>query len=276
MWWKRLLGFIKTDEAETKKKDVSMIAKCIGCGQCAQGCPMKVTITKKQISDGGNYLQYPGKAIIFLIILLLISLSGCSQRHGSEAKQPEKYNAAQKTEISQSEQPSFTVNQAQAAESEDFYNKGLKLYGQYEYQGAIANYDRAIAAHPANYKVYTAKGIALCFEGDYKGGMALIEKTLETKPDYVPAFYDMAMAHKLQDEYDKAIYWFEKTIQGDPKNTWSYYGIATIYADRESTKDSLAYLKKAIDLDPVVKEVAKEQDHFAKMRKLPEFQALVR
>ena len=86
----------------------------------------------------------------------------------------------------------------------------------------------------------------------------------------------MAMAYKLQHDYDQSLYWFEKTIQGDPQNTWSYYGISTIYADRGNKEASLSYLKKAIDLDLGVKEVAKEQDHFAQMRNLPEFQALVR
>ena len=83
-------------------------------------------------------------------------------------------------------------------------------------------------------------------------------------------------AYKLQNSYDKSLYWFEKTIQGDPKNTWSYYGIATIYADQENTQESLKYLKKAIELDQVVKAVAQQQSHFAQMRKMPEFQALVR
>lgn len=214
--------------------------------------------------------------IIIIAIVLLVSLQGCSLKTGPETKSLEKSNTVQSVGSSQPLPIAPNTDPAKAAEAEKFFDQGLKLYEQYNYQEAIANFDKAIAANPANFKVYTAKGIALCFEGDYKGGMALIQKTLDMNPSYVPAFYDMAMAYKLQDNYDKSLYWFEKTIQDDPKNTWSYYGIATIYADRKNTQESLKYLKKAIELDQVVKTVALEQSHFAQMRNMPEFQALVR
>lgn len=214
--------------------------------------------------------------IIFIAIAVLMSLQGCSLKMGSETKSLGKSNMAQNAESSQPLPTASNSGPAKAAESEKFFDQGLKLYEQYNYQEAAASFDKAIAANPANFKVYTAKGIALCFEGDYKSGMALIQKTLDMNPGYVPAFYDMAMAYKLQDNYDKSLYWFEKTIQGDPKNTWSYYGIATIYADRKNTQESLKYLKKAIELDQAVKAVALEQPHFAQMRNMPEFQALVR
>lgn len=206
------------------------------------------------------------KMMMLALLGLLVVLPGCSEKPVPEAK-------------SQNAQPLPAAPQtdpAKAAESEKFFDQGLKLYEQYHYREAAASFDKAIAADPANFKVYTAKGIALCFEGDYTGGIALILKTLDSKPGYVPALYDMAMAYKLQNQLDQSLYWFEKTIQGDPNNTWSYYGIATIYADKGKTQESLKYLKMAIELDSGVKAVAQEQDHFAAMRKLPEFQALVR
>lgn len=219
-----------------------------------------------------------GSGIIMIIasIVLLVSLQGCSLKAGPETKSLEKANTLQTVGSSQPLPAAPKTDPVKAAESEKFFEQGLKLYEQYNYQEAVFNFDKAITANPANFKVYTAKGIALCFEGDYKGGMALIQKTLDMNPGYVPAFYDMAMAYKLQNNYDQSLYWFEKTIQGDPKNTWSYYGIATIYADRGNRQESLKYLKKAIELDQVVKEVAQEQSHFAEMRSMPEFQALVR
>lgn len=208
------------------------------------------------------------KLTVILLILMgvLLLLAGCSQKAVPENK----------SQHIQSLPPAPPHDPGKKDESERFWAQGLKLYEQYQYKEAAASFDKAIAADPDNYKVYTAKGIALCFEGDYAGGMALIQKTLDKKPGYVPALYDMAMAYKLQNQLDQSLSWFEKTIQGDPQNTWSYYGIATIYADKGKTQESLNYLEKAVKLDPEVKTVAKEQDHFAKMRKLPEFQALVR
>jgi len=217
-----------------------------------------------------------GKMLMIASIVLLLSLQGCSLKTGSETKAPEKGNTVQKVERSQPLPVVPHTDPVKAAESEKFFSQGLKRYEDYNYRDAVANFDKAIAANPANFKVYTAKGIALCFEEDYQGGMALIQKTLDLNPDYVPAFYDMAMAYKLQNNYDQSLIWFQKTIQGDPKNTWSYYGIATIYADRGNTQESLKYLQKAIELDQGVKAVAQQQSHFDQMRNMPEFQALVR
>jgi tetratricopeptide (TPR) repeat protein len=211
--------------------------------------------------------------VIIASIVLSMILQGCDLKNTSSL---DKFNGTQKVESVQPLPAVTNTDPVKVAESEEFFKQGLKFYEEYKYQQSIANFDKAIAANPANFKVYTAKGIALCFEEDYKSGMALIQKTLDMNPDYVPAFYDMAMAYKLQNDYDKALFWFEKTIQGDPKNTWSYYGIATIYADRGNTQQALTYLEKAVELDQGVKAVAKQQSHFDQMRNLPEFKALVR
>ena len=90
-------------------------------------------------------------------------------------------------------QPRLIPTQLRQQSQKKFFDQGLKLYEQYNYQEALANFDKAIAANPANFKVYTAKGITLCLEGGYRDGMALIQKTLDMNPGYVPAFYDMAM-----------------------------------------------------------------------------------
>lgn len=212
--------------------------------------------------------------MLIVAFALLAILPGCGIKTSPGTAPPEKN--VQQPQNSQSAKASPAVDPARAAESEKHFQQGLKLYEEYEYSDAIAEYDKAITDNPANFRVYTAKGIALCFQGDYKGGMALIQKTLDMNPGYVPAFYDMAMAYKLQNNYDQSLYWFEKTIQGDPQNTWSYYGIATIHADRGNKQESLKYLKKAIEFDPGVKAVTRRQAHFDQMRNMPEFQDLVR
>lgn len=207
-----------------------------------------------------------GWFVLLLGLVCLLGLSGCIEKTLPEVKVEDPPVVESKKE----------VDPVKAAESEQYFEQGLQLYEQYKYQEAVSAFDKAIAANPDNYKIYSAQGIAICFQGNYPAGMLLIEKTLAMQPDYVPAFYDMAMACKLQHNYDKSLFWFEKTIEGDPQNTWSYYGIATIYADQANTKDSLKYLQKAIELDPGVKSAAKKQSHFDKMRNMPEFQNLVR
>ena len=49
MWWEKWIFAAKDKDKDKVKapqetKEVSVVAKCIGCGQCADGCPLKVKI----------------------------------------------------------------------------------------------------------------------------------------------------------------------------------------------------------------------------------------
>ena len=53
------------------------------------------------------------------------------------------------------------------------------------------------------------------------------------------------------------------------------YGIATIYADQGDDTKALDWLEKAITIDPSVKAVAAEQDHFERFHNNARFKTLV-
>lgn len=51
MWWKKWFSTTgNKDNSPQKTREVAIVAKCIGCGQCAQGCPLKVKM-KLPIKD---------------------------------------------------------------------------------------------------------------------------------------------------------------------------------------------------------------------------------
>ncbi len=81
----------------------------------------------------------------------------------------------------------------------------------------------------------------------------------------------MAMVYKLQGgRLNESKEWFERVLEKDPRNTWSVYGIATIYADQGGDDvKALDWLEQAIKIDPSVKAVAAEQDHFMKYHGQP-------
>ncbi len=208
----------------------------------------------------------------FTLMLLAGMLTGCTPNTTAETPASEPKQA--------------TTNAAPPAiqaDSESLSTQGLKAYQQFEYDKAIALYDKAIDADHNNYKAYSGKGIAMAMRGnatgnknDVSSGIAYIQKALSLYPDYVPTFYDLALACKINGQYNIAIQYFQKVIDAEPDNTWSYYGIATIYGDQGQAKEAIAYLKKAIALDPQnVKEAARTQSHFDKIRSNADFQALI-
>lgn len=186
------------------------------------------------------------------------------------------------------EQPAPAQNQQQQqqiqidAASEALFEKGLSFYQQFQYDQAISLYDQALAKDQKNYKALSGKGIALAMRGngvnpkEVRQGISLIRQALELKPDYVPSFYDLALALKIDKQYDESITWFQKVIDSEPDNTWSYYGIATIYGDQGNAEKAVLYLKKAAAIDKEnVKEAARSQSHFDRIRNTRAFQCFM-
>lgn len=207
-----------------------------------------------------------------LAIAALVVLTGCGTTTEEKA-QPSTTRTVQKVAA-----PAITVD------SEKTYTEGQQAYQQYDYDKAIALYDKALDEDSNNYKAYSGKGIAMAMRGNSTGnkkdvtlGIAFIQKALSLYPDYVPGFYDLAMACKINGQGDIAIQYFNKVIAAEPDNTWSYYGIATIYGDKGDAAKAIPYLEKAIQLDPQnVKEAARTQSHFDKIRDNADFAALVK
>lgn len=170
------------------------------------------------------------------------------------------------------------------AESEKLFQEGLHYYEAFDYEKAIASYNKAISVDGNNYKAWSGKGIAMAMRGNSTGsqkdvadGTAFIQKALSINPNYVPSFYDLALAYKIGHHYEDSITWFKKVIAKEPDNTWSYYGIATIYGDKGQAKEAVEYLKKAMALDKEnVRDAARSQSHFDKIRNDPGFKELVK
>lgn len=231
--------------------------------------------------------KYIGWSWIFLCILTLASGCSSTPSPGTDqtlrpSEQPQKTQEASvlpsptaSPTPTPTPSPTPAVSAEKVKKAEELYEQGFTLYNEFNYDGAIKLYNKALEADPYSYKAFNGKGIALCFKGNYNEGMPLIQKALDVKPDFAYAHFNMAMAYKLQKDYQNSLLWFNKALALDPKDTWSYYGISTIYADWNDVPKALEYLKKAIELDPGVKGVAREQDHFVPFRSNPEFTKLV-
>ena len=156
------------------------------------------------------------------------------------------------------------------------YDQGLKLYYQRQFPEALVLFNQALAIDAQCYEALNAKGATLAFQGRYDQGLALIQQALVLNPSFVYGHFNLGLANELAGRWDPAIAAYQKALQLDNRDTWSYYGIASIYGRLGKIDKVLEYLQPAIALDPDVKEVARDEQDFAPVRKDPRFQTLVK
>lgn len=210
-----------------------------------------------------------------LAILLLLALAAGSGGCSTQLSQPQPAQTAQDVQA-----PSAPAIQA---DSQAYSDEGLKKYQAGDYAGALNDFDKALSLDANNYQALSNKGVTLAMRGNSTGsksdvsqGIELIEKALKIAPKDVASFYNLALAYKIDGQYDKALTYFKNVIAADPGNTWSYYGIATIYGDLGKADQALPYLKQAIDLGGEdVRQAARTQSHFYKIRNNKQFQQIV-
>ena len=152
----------------------------------------------------------------------------------------------------------------------------VSAYQNGDYGLANKTLDKLLEEFPKNGRVLAEKGMTVALQGQTKEGLAYLEKAIKEAPEDISVLYNLAITHKLAGHLEESKAAFEKVLEKDPKNTWSMYGIATIFADQGKTEEALDALAKAIQLDKVVKEVAKVQDHFASFKGNKRFEDLVK
>ena len=232
------------------------------------------------------------KPVALILAVSVILLTACSQTpaksgSGSDtvSKSSEAIKVASSSSVGSSSVSSSsslsstlsTVHESSDPEVVKLYTAASKYYTSKDYTNAVKKCDAAIAIDPLCYEAINIKGAAQYYAtGDPQQGLPLINKCIELNPKYQYGYFNKALIYKGEKNWDMSISLFNKVIEIAPDNAWAYYGISTIYADRNMVDKSLLYLKKAIEVDTSVKETAKVQSHYDRMRSNKDFQALVK
>ena len=159
-------------------------------------------------------------------------------------------------------------------ELEKKWQLGKDEFFEKNYEKAIDIERQILKEDPNFYKAYAVEGIALAYSGNFDTGMQQIDKSLELKPDYGYARFNKALANELYGHYDEAILWYEKALEVE-KFEWSYYGIASVYGRKGDVSNTVKYLKLAIDMNVSIKDVAKDEEDFDKVKESKEFKQLI-
>ncbi|MBF0608905.1 MAG: tetratricopeptide repeat protein [Candidatus Magnetobacterium sp. LHC-1] len=92
-----------------------------------------------------------------------------------------------------------------AEDSVTFYNRGLELHKNGDYDMAIAAFTKAIEIIPRYAEAYTARGTAWRKKKDYDRAIADYNRSVEINPRYSLAYYGLWLAWNKKGDPDKAI-----------------------------------------------------------------------
>lgn len=153
---------------------------------------------------------------------------------------------------------------------DDMFNQSLKYYESKKYASAIKSCDEILKIDKNNYKAITLKGISLCYTQKYNDGTALIDKALTIKGDYGYGIFNKALSYDLVGKYEEAKTWYNKALSIEIY-PYSYYNLAVIYCRQGNLNEAINNLKQAIVLKSNLKNIAKADSKFIKIRGTKEF-----
>lgn len=96
-------------------------------------------------------------------------------------------------------------------------NSGMAKENAHDPDGAIADFNRAIALDPKYAKAYNCRGIARFDKHDLEGAVADYNRAIELDPKYTSPFINRANARGAKGDMDGAIADYSRAIEIDPK-----------------------------------------------------------
>ncbi|MCU0365247.1 MAG: tetratricopeptide repeat protein [Ignavibacteriaceae bacterium] len=96
-------------------------------------------------------------------------------------------------------------------EAGKLYNEGNSQLKAGNYNGAISNYDKALAIEK-DYRIYYQKGVAQKKANDLNGSKASLEECIKMKNDFEPGYNALGGVYFSMGNYTEAINKFEKVL----------------------------------------------------------------
>ena len=125
--------------------------------------------------------------------------------------------------------PAWSFAQTKSKDAAAYANRGVAKLQKRDWDGAIADFNRALQFDPKLAKAYLDRGIAKTNKGDRDGAIADYNRALQLDPRLATAYQARGIAKLQKNDFDGAIADFDRALQFDPK-------LAKAYVDRGLAK----------------------------------------
>ncbi len=138
-----------------------------------------------------------------------------------------------------------------APKADDYLASAAQKYGNHDYRGALAEYDRVIQLQPNNAIAYNYRGVLKVKIQDFEGGMADYNHAIQLDANYGEAYSNRGSlkANKLQD-LSGAMADYDLAIELSPKYATAYSNRGKLKVKNRDIEGGLADYNLAIQHDP--------------------------
>lgn len=132
-----------------------------------------------------------------------------------------------------------------------YIKRGWEHAEKGDYDGAIAELNKAIELDPRRAEAYAERGWARRHKGDYDGAIADYSRAIELDPKFSRSrYYNRGYARAKRGDHDGAIADFTKIIEHEPKDVNAYVGRGTSRFYMGDHSGAIEDWQKAIALKP--------------------------
>jgi Flp pilus assembly protein TadD len=142
------------------------------------------------------------------------------------------------------------VASTSALTADDFFITAGNKSQKGDYQGAIADYDRALALNPQFGEVYFRRGIARSLIKDWRGAEADYSQAIVIKPDYHEAYLHRGNVRNTLNNWRGAKLDFDVVLTLNPTNLSAYLGRGVALCELSNCQDGLRDYNRVIALNP--------------------------
>ncbi len=132
----------------------------------------------------------------------------------------------------------------------DHVSKAQALAARGDYEQAIIECNKAIAADPLYTYAYSVLGDTYRLQKRYSEAMAEFRKAQEMDPQNVLPHLDMGKLYFEQDKLSDAVAEYKRAIELDPQGYVPHYNLGIIFDSQGRYDEAIAEYKKALELKP--------------------------
>jgi serine/threonine protein kinase/Flp pilus assembly protein TadD len=146
--------------------------------------------------------------------------------------------------------PLVDLEEPSTLSGQEYYELGVSLIDQEDYQGAIEAFEMALDQGWETGELYTKMGWALTRVEENETAITVYTKAIELDPLVEENWRERGWNYYPLGDYESAIEDFEKAIELDPEVASSYMGKALSYRWLEKPDEALLIYNRAIELFP--------------------------